>query len=438
MNPTEIEQAARRAGDERNWDQAYKHWEELSAVVELSPDQRLVLARTAAYSGRLDEAEDALRVLEGSPVSEFNLATLRADISELRKDYSTSLHWRRAAAKIQPESYWTLFGIARARNGLQHPVEEVVAEFRPALKLPEAEQSGRMFAARLLARTGDIAGALELAEQVATDKEELELWALKILPGMTSEKERLTARELVRNLERDGQIVDLGCWLGSLSAALASGLKMSPRPGKPERIIAYDKFEWVSSYMEHVWRGSQYGLKDGDDFLPWFREITARWEDYIDVRKTDLETMNWTDGPIALLIVDAMKTPAVARHIIATFFGQLVPGAYVFHQDFCHYHTWWIHLYHYRMRDKFRLVDTVEGSGTVVFQVETPFRGGEIDALLATDLTDAALSRDAFEYSLSLADPTDHREILRAYANCERLNGRPDRASQIEARISGS
>ena len=278
--------------------------------------------------------------------------------------------------------------------------------------------------------------ALAMVDQFLPDESERELWTLRILPGMTSEKERLTARELVRTLAIDGQIVDLGCWLGSLSAALASGLKASARPGKPARIIAYDKFVWVSNYMESVWRGSQVGLKDGDDFLPWFRKLTVRWADYIDVRKTDLQTMQWSDGPIALLIVDAMKTAAVARHIIATFFTQLVHGAYVFHQDFCHHHTWWIHLYHYRMRDKFRLVDDVEGSGTVVFQLLSPFTADEIDALMTADLTDAVLADEAFAYSLSLVRPVDRREILRAWINCEKQNNRPERAAKIEAQLA--
>lgn len=436
MTLREIEAAARQAEGERNWEKAYANWEKLAAAATLLPDQNLSFARSATYSGRLDKAEELLRALENSPVSPFQLAHLNADVAERRRDYETSLRWRREAAQLEPESYWTLFGIARARNALKHPPSEILAEFQPALQLPGAERQGGLFTASLLARTGDVETALAMVDQFLPDENERELWTLRILPGMTTEKERLTARELVRTLAIDGQIVDLGCWLGSLSAALASGLKASTWPKRPARLIAYDKFEWVSSYMDTAWRGSQVGLKDGDDFLPWFRKLTARWANFIDVRKTDLETMQWSDGPIALLIVDAMKTAPVARHIIATFFSQLVHGAYVFHQDYCHHHTWWIHLYHYRMRDKFRLVDEVEGSGTVVFQLLSPFSSAEIDALLATDLGDPKLARDAFEYSLSLVRPVDRREVLRAYANCEKRNNRPERAAKIEAQLA--
>lgn len=436
-NLRELELKAREAGSLRNWEEAYVLWERRSTLAPLSPNQALAFARSAAFSGQLDRANELLgRISEGT-VLEGELAMLRADIAERLRDYNGALRWRQAAAKLLPESYWIRFGIARAMKGTnQHTDSEILALMKVAMLLPGAERNGALFTARLLFKNGEILAATRLLNQIVVDKEERDILMINSLPGMTSSAERQAARELARNLEGGGKVLDLGCWLGSLSAALASGLKANKSAGRTSKVIAYDLFEWSEGYMERDWPGSRFGLKEDDDFLPWFKKMTKNWKDWIDVRKSDLSIVNWNEGEISLLVVDAMKTVDLARHIMATFYPSLLPGAHVFHQDFCHYHTWWIHLYHFKIRRKFKLTDTVDGSGTVVFQLLEPFSQSEVKDVLDTDLSDAKLASDAFEHSLSLVSPVDREQILRAYLNCEKHFGRTESILMIQNRLS--
>lgn len=439
MTFQQIETAARQAEGARNWEEAYGHWNRLHGLAELSPNQLFSLARSATFSGRLERAEEILALIENSTVPRVQFAMLKADVAERRRDYGSCLDWRREAEKIQPNSYWVRFGIARARNALNHPPGEVIAAMRSALQLPDAERQGGLFAANLLARNGEFAAACELATAFVTSEKEREAWELSILPGMTSQRERHAARELARLLDVEGKIVDLGCWLGSLTASLVSGLKDNKNKSKPKSVIAYDRFVWEPSYMETLWSGSRSGLKDGDDFLPWFRQIMTRWETSIDVRKADLELEGWSEGPIGLLVVDAMKTPALARQIMSAFYPSLVPNGYVFHQDFCHGgRAWWIHLYHYLVRHKFAVTDTIPGSGTVVFRLKDPITPAEIAQVLATDVTGPEVAEHAFEYALSIVDPIDRPAILNVYATCEDRNNRPARAAEIRKQLSAA
>lgn len=436
-NLRELEVKAREAESLRDWEKASALWEQRAALAALSPDQAFAFARNAALSGRLDRAEELLGKIGKSTVSEGQVAMLRADIAERRLDYAKALHWRMTAAKLLPDSYWIRFGIARAMNGTkQHTVREILDQMKVAMLLPGAERQGALLTARLLFKSGDFAAANKLVNEFIADKDERDIWVINCLPGMTSPAERHTARELTRNLEASGKVVDLGCWLGSLSAALASGLRANQNAGRAPKVIAYDLFEWSESYMERDWPGSQFGLKEDDDFLPWFKKLTKNWKDWIDVRKSDLSTVVWSEGEIALLVVDAMKSVELARHIMATFYPSLRSGAYVFHQDFCHYHTWWIHLYHFKIRQKFKVTDTVDGSGTVVFQLIEPLSQSELNEVLTIDLSDAKLASDAFDHSLSLVSPVDRDQILRAYLNCEKYFDRTEKIPMIESQLS--
>lgn len=436
-NLRELELKAREAESLRNWEKSYVLWERLSSLAPLSPDQALAFARSAAFFGKLDRADELLGKISKGTVSEGQVAMLRADIAERRHDYNGALRWRQVGAKLLPDSYWIRFGIARAMNGTnQHSDSEILALMKAAMLLPGAERHGALFTARLLFKSGEVPVATRLLSRFVADKEERDILMINSLPGMTSSAERHAARELARNLEGGGKVIDLGCWLGSLSAALASGLKANKSAGRTSKVIAYDLFEWSEGYMERDWPGSRVGLKEDDDFLPWFKKMTENWKHWIDVRKCDLSNVNWSEGKISLLVVDAMKTEELARHIMATFYPSLLPGAHVFHQDFCHFHTWWIHLYHFKIRRKFKLTDTVDGSGTVVFQLLEPFSQSEVEDVLATDLSDAKLASDAFEHSLSLVSPVDRDQILRAYLNCEKHFGRTESILMIENRLS--
>lgn len=209
------------------------------------------------------------------------------------------------------------------------------------------------------------------------------------LPGMTTLTERAYfywhARELYCGA---GAIVDLGAWFGSTTAALARGLVRNRRPGTREVTIhAYERFAWepwMDDYANLARRGP---YREGDSFRPEFDLVTARWRDRIDVHAGDLFSQHWAGGPIEVLLVDAMKSWALAEHIVAEFYGALVPGlGCIIHQDYSHCYTPWIHLISYRLRDFFTPVHDVALSETLVL------------ALVAElpDLSDLSFSRESF------------------------------------------
>src|SRR5262245_44725765 len=74
---------------------------------------------------------------------------------------------------------------------------------------------------------------------------------LEMLPGMTSWAERRYFQAYARDdFEGRGELVDLGCWLGATTVALASGLAGNRRRRTARRRVhAFDSFVW-RPYME--------------------------------------------------------------------------------------------------------------------------------------------------------------------------------------------
>ena len=165
----------------------------------------------------------------------------------------------------------------------------------------------------------------------------------KKYPDMTTREEQQLYRSLAGKLTGAGCVVDLGTWMGSTTEALARGLT------QPDVLIhAYDRYIW-EAWMEKSYPGH---YKPGDSFLEEYKARISPWRDRIVVHAGDLTKEKWW-GPIELLLVDAMKSLDLANAIKQQFFGSLVPGAYLVHQDFFHYFTAWIHPIQYRLREYF-------------------------------------------------------------------------------------
>lgn len=223
--------------------------------------------------------------------------------------------------------------------------------------------------------------------------------------GMTSLNERAFFEWYGRHLYTGrGELVDLGCWLGSTTVALAMGLAGNPRAAPERRIHAYDLFEWEP--MMAVFAGDptlEQRYQPGDSFVDEFERRCQPWLDRIEIHKADLSEHVWTGGPIEFLLVDAMKNVALMNAIKSSFFPAMVPGVSVMvHQDFCHYWEGWIHLLQYRLRDCFEPIYDVPLSGSFAFRLTAPLP----DWVAAEPLRLEEVGRDeidaAFDYSSSL------------------------------------
>lgn len=248
-------------------------------------------------------------------------------------------------------------------------------------------------------------------------------------PGMTSWEERWALHEAARtHWAGAGHIVDLGCWLGSLTMPLALGLERNPSfRSHAGRVHAYDSFVWQANYMDSEWPAHLPMERplDGATFLPAFEHLIRPVRQLIDVHQEDLASTRWTGEPIELLSVDAMKSEPVAQRVIAEFYPALIAErSLLFHQDFCHGYTWWIHVHHFLLHEHFELADDLPGSGGLLFRVVRPVTPERVAATFEADLSDSGLTAAAFSLSMELAAVADRGAIAVAYARCEAAQGR--------------
>jgi hypothetical protein len=231
---------------------------------------------------------------------------------------------------------------------------------------------------------------------------ELRALAKKREFGMASQAEQHWLRTYAAwHYRGTGAIVDLGCFLGATTIALAQGLVLNSR-AKQKQIHAYDLFRWEAGYEAWTKGREVEGLfSPGNSFLGEFLRRTETWKDYIVVHEGDLSRPQWDGGRIEFLFIDAMKSPEIATAIASAFFPHLAPGqSYVAHQDFPHAFTPWIHLLAYRLRNHFRFIEDMPQSS--LFRLERAIA----PELVRRDLAPAAVSTDeieaAFDYSLGL------------------------------------
>ena len=207
---------------------------------------------------------------------------------------------------------------------------------------------------------------------------------------------RTYAREQYRGV---GEIVDLGCLLGSTTIPLASGLAQSARVDrKHARIHAYDLFEWYP-WMSSLSFGRTY--EPAESFLDEFKRRTARHADLIKIYPGDVQTIGWHRAPIEFLLVDLSKSFELCDYIYRIFFPHLIVGeSLVLEQDYKHFYTPWLHLLHYRLRNHFALHANIDGCSVVFRTVK------RVDpaSMPMTDLKMASEAEldEAYSYSLSL------------------------------------
>ena len=240
--------------------------------------------------------------------------------------------------------------------------------------------------------------------------------AIARIPGMTSNQERKCLYDAARRIKPVGNFVDLGSWLGSLTASLAAGLLANPNARLPlPTIFAYDTFVWRDWMTPLAAEDGVTGFSDGESFLPRFVAETRKWEKVIEARPGDVASMSWDDGPISILVIDAMKDEHTARAIVSTFFPSLVAGkSLVFQQDFSHFYTSWIHLIWWRLRSYLELMEDVPRSGGSLYRYVREIPSGEYSTILDFSSADDAEWERAFANSRQLVRPEKMHQIAAA------------------------
>lgn len=270
------------------------------------------------------------------------------------------------------------------------------------------------------ARQGRLKEMLKTLVRQVPGAESLLWWVRSRLPnarlhGMTSVEEQRYFHRYASQIHRgEGEIVDLGCWLGSTTIPLAKGLAHNPHPAaRQNRVHAYDQFLW-ETWMDPFMSRCERRYQPGESFLDEFKARTRSEAGRIEIHPGDLRQLGWSGQPIEFLLVDAMKSWELARAIVRNFYPSLLPGkALVLHQDFKHYYTSWIHLIHYRLRDCFAFENDVPHSGSVVFRVIKPIPGDLAWLEHLEHFPDEEVHR-AFAHSMALVNDDDFPSVAAA------------------------
>jgi hypothetical protein len=226
------------------------------------------------------------------------------------------------------------------------------------------------------------------------------------LLGMTTKTEQdYFARYGASVYAGKGEVVDLGCWLGSTTIPLVEGLLKNPAFSRSSRkVYAYDLFVWYD-WMNDSLKGTNLvgKYKEGDSFLDEYEKRTAKYSERIEICAGDLAQIGWNGKPIEFLLVDAMKNWELSNAVVRHFFGSLIPNeSYILQQDFGHYFTPWIHLLQWTFRDYFEFAEDVPKSGSTVFKCTREIPENLLSKTYSFASFTGEQANEAFDYSMSL------------------------------------
>jgi hypothetical protein len=240
------------------------------------------------------------------------------------------------------------------------------------------------------------------------------LECVKPIPAMTTDAERALYYRLARNAG-EGAIVEFGAWLGASTAAIASGVRDS---GVDRKVQVFDKFQ---SKVGHARKVEAFYSQHGGSIpigpsLDQFRANLGPLIDHVDVNQGQIEDLQWTGGPIAVLITDAPKRVPQISPVLTTLRDALKPGTIMAWQDFCHFPSYEIPACLYRLRDHIEFVEAVVPGTTLVFRVKSQWEASEVtlDALSLSRWT-ANETIEAWHYWLQFV-PVEKANLFRCGA----------------------
>jgi hypothetical protein len=226
------------------------------------------------------------------------------------------------------------------------------------------------------------------------------------LLGMTSKSEQEYCAGYGREIYSGaGEVVDLGCWLGSMTISLLEGLLKNPAFIESERkVYAYDLFIWFE-WMNESTAGTDLlsKYKEGDNFVAEFEKRTEKYSSRIEICAGDLVQLGWNGKPVEFLLIDAMKTWELANGIVRHFYPSLIPGkGMILHQDFAHHFAPWIHVLQWKFREYFKFAEEVSRSQTLVFTLVKSIPAELLNRTYSFESFSDVEVDEAFEYSMKL------------------------------------
>jgi hypothetical protein len=197
------------------------------------------------------------------------------------------------------------------------------------------------------------------------------------IPAMTTDAEREFYYRIVSENVGKGAIVEFGAWLGASTAYIASAIRDS---GFATKAHVYDKF---LSKPGHVRKVEEFYAKHDKEIptgpsLKQFKANLGPLLDYVEIHHGQIEQMQWSGEPIAVLITDAPKRVPAISPVLTTLRTALQPGAIMAWQDFCHFPSYEIPACLYRLRQHLEFMEAVVPGTTLAFRVTSQWTPGEV------------------------------------------------------------
>lgn len=196
------------------------------------------------------------------------------------------------------------------------------------------------------------------------------------------------AAEVTGPGEAPGRVVDLGCFVGGSTVALARGLAAHERP--QGKLLSYDAFENPGGFDDAyaaVYEAA--GAADNAGFREAFARNTRPWRENISARQgwlpedptlAEERRVYPEQEALRLVFCDAGKTPGVQRGLLRTFGRHLGIGGVWAEQDFTDFQHPWIPLQMHLLRDSLEPLDVLHGASMITFRCVRPL-GEALEAL---------------------------------------------------------
>lgn len=221
---------------------------------------------------------------------------------------------------------------------------------------------------------------------------------LRGAPTMLSNEEvHLLTLLVTEYLSGEGNVAELGTYLGGSAVALGSALQ-SRTDLSHVRIETFDRFDHPPI--------PRFGVERSAEQRELWEKNVASVRHIIDLFAGDLTAYQRESGDpqIELLFVDVVKQPKVVNALIEQFYQSLVPGrSLVIHQDYFHYGSPWVVYTTELLREHFTYCGQV-GRSSAVFLFEVPLSNAD----LRRDWVDGVSMVDKFVAMEVVAQAFDH------------------------------
>lgn len=226
-------------------------------------------------------------------------------------------------------------------------------------------------------------------------------YGLPDIPAMTTEAERHAYYNLAKVKVREGEIVELGAWLGASTVAIAAGIRDSGVEGK---VRVWDRFVWKPAAHEPKAGGPLIG-----SMFEQFKKNVAPLVQFVDANPGEIAKIKWTGHPIALMVIDAPKRVPEIAAVLTEFGPHVKRGAVMVWQDFCHFPSYAIPACLYRLKSKIKFVEAVVPGETVITEVVEPWQKVNVsERVLSLGTWGADAVANAWAYWRSQLPPAKH------------------------------